>query len=200
MNKKNKKDIINPYCYKEKLEYIKKKHDIFFQSNNRIRQQSFIIRGWCITLMIGYVSFIIKRYDNCFNLFLPVFIFPLFFLLLEGFLESNCKRTSKRIEKIDKIFKIQNEKYFRDAVEKYNFPSSDEFSPKRLSLYKKFEIYCSALSAPHLLLWYSTIGIMPIIFVAIIKLSLPWGILITVSMYLVLFTILYLQWRQRRRS
>jgi len=173
----------------KKLEHIRKMYELFFSSNNLIRQQAFTLRGWCITLLIASIGFFIKEYgiSPIQILFLLAIFIPTFFCLLEGFLELNCSRLKKHMGDIDKIFqsekkgndeKSENGKKQKSLAEKVNdfkFPilkKREKDKPKRCffqELFSKGKEYLSALfAAYHLWTWYLFIAFMSFIFLVIL--------------------------------
>ena len=141
-----------------KKEMVYRDYDSLFAVYGKLTNIVFSFRAWTITLLSGYLGFIIATpltEASAFLYYIPILILTLF-LLLEVAERSIMINLLKDLRDLEKIFMVKNFEKLEKKIMKYEFR---DLRDTKVSLKTKTKNFFKAFLTPQVLSWYPTLTI-----------------------------------------
>lgn len=138
-----------------KVSFVAKDYETAFHANTRHVSQITILRGWSLTVCLGYIGFIASVRPEEFFILLPLEIVLLLFMYLETRQRDLMVINDKNVREIEKIFMETDPERFSDMIKCYKFRDL-QLTEHRASVgqMRKLKERCRKMFAKGMIAWH----------------------------------------------
>lgn len=113
--------MVNPSSVDQKVSVVLKDLDTAFQVYGRCASQIDNLRGWSLTLLLAYVTFLISIKPSTVLVLVPFVVTMMLFMYLEGRRRREQSFLGNEVRQVERIFMETDHSKFIQLIKEYEF-------------------------------------------------------------------------------